>query len=336
VVSPLSTIGPARCGGEAAGPEQAAALVAAGAFVLDLRAARDSEQDGHLPGARRLPHEALASAPAVVPEDGRPVLLVCEHGLRSRRAAAFLAEAGVPNVAWLAGGMARWPGARETGPARAVGPSAWLLANARLAPCGARTLDVACGRGRHALLLASAGSLVRAVDRDFARVRWLDAVARRLRLPLEARVADLEQDSACLGEEEWELVLVFRYLQRSLFPVLVRALRPGGVLLCETFTRGHGRRERPLEPEQLLAPGELVELVAPLEVVRQREGELDGDQVASVAARKPTRGSRRLATSHASTARSVAPVPRTQRRPASARAAAPGAPAKSTPGARKG
>ncbi len=63
--------------------------------------------------------------------------------------------------------------------------------------------------------------------------------------------------------------------------------------------------------------------------------ELDGDQVASVAARRPTHGPRRLATSHASAARSVAPVPRTQRRPASARAGAPGVSSKSTPGARK-
>ncbi|MGE5126509.1 MAG: rhodanese-like domain-containing protein [Betaproteobacteria bacterium] len=332
---PLTTIGPARRGSEAVGAERAAALVVAGAFVLDLRTAQACEQDGHLPGAHRLPHEALASAPGLVPEDGRPVLLVCDDGSRSRRAAVLLAEAGLPNVAWLAGGMARWPGARETGRVRAVGPSAWLLANASLAPRGARTLDVACGRGRHALLLASAGSLVRAVDRDAARVRWLEAVARRLRLPVEARVVDLEQDLACLGEEEWELVLVFRYLQRSLFPMLVRALRPGGVLLCETFARGQGRRERSIRPERLLEPGELVRLVAPLEVVRQREGELDGDQVASVAARKPTRGARRPATSHASAARSVAPVPRTQSRPASARAGAPGVSSKSTPGARK-
>jgi rhodanese-related sulfurtransferase len=331
-----STIGPGPQPGEAAAPERAAALVDGGAFVLDLRSARACEQDGHLKGAHLLPHEALASAPAVIPEDGRPVLVVCEQGSRSRRAAAYLAEAGVPNVAWLEGGMARWPGARETAPARAVGPSPWLVANAQLAPRMARTLDVACGRGRHALLLASAGCLVRAVDRDLARVHWLDAVARRLHLPLETRVVDLERDPDCLGVEEWELVLVFRYLQRSLFPALVRALRPGGVLLCETFLRGRRRHGRPLRPEQLLESGELVRLVAPLEVVRRREGEFDGDQLASVAARKPTRGPRSVAASHASATRSVAPEPRTHRRPARARAHGDGVHAKSTPGARKG
>ena len=47
--------------------------------------------------------------------------------------------------------------------------------------------------------------------------------------------------------------------------------------------------------EHLLEPGELASLVAPLEVVRQREGELDGCYLASVAARKRW-PSRRVAT----------------------------------------
>ena len=72
-------------------------------------------------------------------------------------------------------------------------------------------------------------------------------------------------------------------------PALVRALRPGGVLLCETFTKGQEPERSPSNPEFLLEPGELPELVAPLEVVRQREGEYDGRCVAAVAARKPGR-----------------------------------------------
>jgi hypothetical protein len=64
-------------------------------------------------------------------------------------------------------------------------------------------------------------------------------------------------------------------------------LRPGGILLYETFTKEHGERHgRPSRPEHLLEPGELPRLVAPLEVVREREGEFEGAHVASVAARK--------------------------------------------------
>ncbi len=42
----------------------------------------------------------------------------------------------------------------------------------------------------------------------------------------------------------------------------------------------------PSNPEYLLDPGELPRLVAPLDVIRHREGEYDGRHVASVAARK--------------------------------------------------
>jgi tellurite methyltransferase len=269
-------------------PEEAEELLALGAVVLDVRTPREHEELGHIPGALLLPVELVAAAPAVLPDDGRPVVVVCEHGVRSRQAAALLADAGIAACNML-GGMSRWTGPRVHEPTPVSGPSSWLLANAHLAPRGARTLDVACGRGRHALLLAGAGFPVRAVDRDPGQVKWLNAIARRMQLPLDAAVVDLESGVADLGEEEWELVLVFSYLHRPLFPSLVRALKPGGVLLCETYTKEQAKRGRPTNPDHLLEPGELPRLVASLEVLRQREGEFEGRALASVAARKPAR-----------------------------------------------
>ncbi len=336
VLSSLAfTIDPVAGGSHDVSAEEAQSLLAAGAFVLDIRQPHAFAEDGHLPGAQLLPREALAAAPAVLPQDGRTVLVVCEQGIRSRSAAAFLAEAGVENVRVLSGGMARWRGARETGPALPIGPSEWLVSNALLVPRGARTLDVACGRGRHALLLAAAGSLVRAVDRDFDQVRALDVMARRLRLPIEARVLDLEQPGCSLGEGQWELIIVFNFLHRPLFPALVAALAPGGVLLYETFTREHGRRHgRPSRPEHLLEPGELPRLVSPLEVVRRREGEFGGRYLASVAARKPTRALRTVSTSQAAASASVAPAPKTQSKPARRRGPGKSGSGSRTPGAR--
>lgn len=315
-------------------PEAALVLVAAGACVLDVRSPAACAAQGHVPGALVLPMDRLAAAPAIVPEDGRPILVVGDDGVRSRRAAAFLAEAGVPQVHHLAGGMAAWPGALDHVARAPSGPSPWLLEHVRLAPRGARTLDVACGRGRHALVLAAAGSLVRALDRDAARIDALRSVARRLQLPVVAEVVDLEVPGVGLGDGEHELVLVFNYLHRSLFPALVRALAPGGVLLCETFLREQARVGRPSRPEHLLEPGELRKLVAPLEVLRHREGETDGRYLAAVAARKPL-APRRSATSHAAEARSVTATPATQRRPAAARADGPRGSGARTPGARK-
>jgi tellurite methyltransferase len=315
-------------------PEEAEELLAAGAVVLDVRTSREHEELGHIPGALLLPLELLNSAPAILPEDGRPVVVVCEHGARSRQAAALLAEAGVAAFN-MTGGMSRWTGPRAHDPSPISGPSPWLLPNTSLAPRGARTLDVACGRGRHALLLAGAGYPVRAVDRAAGHVGWLGTLARRLHLPLDAAVVDLEADGVTLGTEEWELVLVFNYLHRPLFPALVRALKPGGVLLYETYTGDQAKRGRPTNPDHLLEPGELPRLVAPLQVVRQREGEFDGRSIASVAARKPFVPARRIDRSHAALTASVADAPRTQRRPAQASPPAPRGASRRTPGARK-
>ena len=316
-------------------PEEAQTLVASGAFVLDVRSRRRFEEDGHIPGAVLLPAEALASAPAVVPEDGRQILVVCERGARSRQVATLLADAGIPRASHLEGGMVRWPGSREHIGVAPAGPSLWLLSNALLAPAGARTLDVACGRGRHALLLASAGNSVRAIDRDPSRVERLRAIARGLRLPLDAEVVDVERGAVSLGQDDWELILVFNFVSRSLFPALACALRPGGILICESFTREHAERYgRPSRTEHLLEPGELVSLVAPLEVVRQREGELDGSYLASVAARKRW-PSRKVASNQQKDAPSVAAAPASQKRPAHATAAGSRARGQRTPGARK-
>jgi rhodanese-related sulfurtransferase len=255
--------------------------------LLDVRTVEE-HRERHLPGSILLPVDLIASAPGVLDHEGPPLLVYCEHGVRSRMAAAFLEQAGYRGVLNLRPGLAAWSGALEQGPEspRSAGPSPWLLANADLLRRGARVLDVACGRGRHALLLAGAGFPVHAVDADAAAVGWLQAVAGRVGFELRAEVMDLERPGVDLGEAAYDVVLVVHYLHRPLFPALRRALAPGGLLLYETFTREQARRGRPRDPRFLLEAGELPRLVEPLEVLRSREGEVDGRWLASVAARK--------------------------------------------------
>jgi len=260
----------------------------AAVFVLDVRTPGEYEQLGHIPGATLVPVEVAPSALAVVPQDGRPVLVVCEHGVRSLHASALLAGGGIPEVWNLVGGMSSWTGPRRYGPGRVQGPSDWLLRQAARLPRRGRVLDVACGAGRHALLLAAAGFEVTAVDREPAHLVRLGDTASRLGLPLETRRIDLEADGADLGEELYAAVLGFRYLHRPLFPALARALQAGGLLLYETFTEAHAVAGRtPSSPAHLLKPGELRSLVASLEILDDREGEVGGDHIASIAARKP-------------------------------------------------
>jgi rhodanese-related sulfurtransferase len=269
-------------------PDEAGRLVAAGGVrVLDVRTPAEYDLRGHVPGAVLLPLELIASAPATLAPDIGPILVCCEDGVRSREAAAFLARAGFEEVLVLVGGMSRWPGGRAHGPGLVCGPSSWLLQNADLLPPQGQALDVACGFGRHALYLAANGLEVTAIDRDAGRIERLRAAAARLGLPVDARVVDLEAGAFDLGADRYALVLVIHYLHRPLFPAIGAALAPGGLLLYETFTEAQASRGRPSSPEHLLKAGELSRLVAPLEVLRGREGESEGRMVASVAARRP-------------------------------------------------
>jgi len=165
-------------------------------------------------------------------------------------------------------------------------PSSWLLSNLDLIPHAGRALDVACGRGRHALFLAERGFMVRAVDRDADSIAALRAEAETHGLAVAADVLDLERGDVDLGREAWDLIVVFRYLHRPLFPALIRALAAGGLLVYETFTIDQARRGQPTNPDFLLQHGELRERLAPLSIVRERDGAFEGRDVAAVVARK--------------------------------------------------
>jgi SAM-dependent methyltransferase len=165
-------------------------------------------------------------------------------------------------------------------------PAAWLVSHRSLLPASGRALDVACGRGRHAVWLAQHGFETTAIDRDPEVVAGLDARARAEQLPITAVAIDLEAGAGTLAEAAYDVVVVVHYLHRPLFPALLAALRPGGVLVYETFTRAQAARGRPTNRAFLLEPGELGRLVAELEILDAREGDFEGRMVASVVARR--------------------------------------------------
>ena len=133
--------------------------------------------------------------------------------------------------------------------------SAWVERWARLIPAG-RVLDVACGQGRHALRLAEIGHEVDAVDRDPAALRALAGIDR-----VRTVCADIENAPWPFPRGAYAGVVVANYLHRPLFPELLLALRDDGVLVYETFAVGNERYGRPTNPDFLLRPGELLEVV---------------------------------------------------------------------------
>jgi len=134
-------------------------------------------------------------------------------------------------------------------------PSAWVARWADRVPVGGRVLDLACGRGRHARYFASRGHPVEAVDRD------PDALASLAGVPgITTRRADLEEGAWPYEREQFAGIVVANYLHRPLFPRLLEALLPGGVLIYETFAAGNERYGRPSSPAFLLQPGELLDV----------------------------------------------------------------------------
>jgi SAM-dependent methyltransferase len=148
-------------------------------------------------------------------------------------------------------------------------PSPWVLRWSHLIAAGGAVLDLACGGGRHARLLAARGHPVVAVDRDRAALAALAAVPG-----IDPFYADFENGAPWpLGARRFAAVVVVNYLHRPLFPLLAAALADGGVLVYETFARGNERFGRPSNPDFLLRPGELLDAFRPsLSVVAFEQG----------------------------------------------------------------
>ena len=133
-----------------------------------------------------------------------------------------------------------------------IAPSPWVVCHLPLVAVGGRVLDLACGRGRHARLLAAAGYEVVAVDRDFAAISGLQEVDG-----ITALRFDLEGGDWPLAGERFAGVIVANYLWRPRLPEICALPGERGVLIYETFMVGNEAYGKPSSPEFLLRPGEL-------------------------------------------------------------------------------
>ncbi len=141
-------------------------------------------------------------------------------------------------------------------------PSAWVERWAALVPAGGAVLDVACGGGRHARFFAARGHPVDAVDRDAAAIGALADNPS-----IAALCADIEGGPWPYAGRQFAAVVVTNYLYRPLFPALMAAIAPGGVLIYETFAAGNEAYGRPANPDFLLQQGELLRVAGEARII---------------------------------------------------------------------
>jgi tellurite methyltransferase len=162
-------------------------------------------------------------------------------------------------------------------------------------------LDLACGTGRHALLLAARHQPVTAVDGSSVALEILQKGARAAHLAVELakgpeisaetrhghiRIVRADLESAVLPETSFALILCVHYLQRSLHPQIERALFPGGILVFETYTRAQLEFSGgPRNSAYLLESGELRTVFPTLELLFYRELRA-GQGIATLVAQK--------------------------------------------------
>jgi 2-polyprenyl-3-methyl-5-hydroxy-6-metoxy-1,4-benzoquinol methylase len=148
-------------------------------------------------------------------------------------------------------------------------------------------LDVAGGVGRHSIWLAQHSWRVKLLDISEIGIQQAQENAKRTGTAPEiiTEVRDLNSGQD-LGQEQYDLVIVFFFLQRELFPALISALKPGGLLIYKTYTTEQKNfAGGPSHPMFLLQPNELLRAFSSMHILHYHET-VQEKGVAEMVARK--------------------------------------------------
>ena len=153
-----------------------------------------------------------------------------------------------------------------------------------LFPQGGSALDLAGGAGRHAIWLAKQGWEVTLIDISETGVEQARQNAGPLASHIHFVVDDLTEFKA--SQTQYDVVMAFYYLERKIFTEIVKAVRPGGLLIYKTHTIAQANLANgPKNRAHLLEPDELLQLAVGLRVLHYRE-EVAEKATAELVARK--------------------------------------------------
>jgi len=130
---------------------------------------------------------------------------------------------------------------------------------------GKQALDIACGMGRHSKYLASLGFEIDALDVSSLAIESLQNMPH-----IHAKEVDF--DTYRLPKNHYDLIVCTFFLKRELFPQIIEALKPDGILIYETFVYHPDNEQVPSERSFLLEEGELENAFKEdLELIESRE-----------------------------------------------------------------
>jgi len=151
-------------------------------------------------------------------------------------------------------------------------------------PNAGMALDLACGLGRHALWLANRNWRVCAVDLSEVAIKKLNHAALELNVSLDLLVGDASEYE--LGSARFDLIVLFYHADRDVFPKLVLALKPGGLLICKLSVRRDTDAELTPAATGVLNRNELPSLLPGLQTLHHQERQVRDRGVVEFAGRK--------------------------------------------------
>ena len=154
-------------------------------------------------------------------------------------------------------------------------PCRVLSSHSHLLPPAGEALDLACGRGSNALYLARKGFTTCAWDVSDVAIQCLADQARQVGLPLKAEQRDVTTNPP--APASFDIIVVSRFLDRTLVPDIVAALRNDGLLFYQTFIREKASDFGPRNPAYRLQANELLHLFRSLHVIYYHEEGTVGD-----------------------------------------------------------
>ena len=151
-------------------------------------------------------------------------------------------------------------------------------------PNAGTALDLACGLGRHALWLASRNWRVCGVDFSEVAIKKLNHAALELNVSLDLFVGDASEYK--FESARFDLILLFYLADRNLFPKVISALKPGGLLICKLSLRWDTDAKLTAAATDALNRNELPLLVPDLHVLYHEERQVRDRGVVEFTGRK--------------------------------------------------